>query len=138
MPPHDPTDGLIWNYAVQILYNPILALVKSSVLIFLLRLFGQKEGVRRFIIGLNTVNLVQMTCVFFAILFQCWPIAFNWDPTIKGGRCVEKSILFTTTAAFNIFTDLVVLGLPLWILVDLNIPRKTKFALLFVFLLGFL
>ncbi len=138
MPPHDPTDALIWNYAVQILYNPILALVKSSVLIFLLRLFGQKEGVRRFIIGLNTVNLLQMTAVFFVILLQCQPFAFNWDPTIKGGHCVEQRILFTTTAAFNILTDLVVLGLPLWILVDLNIPKRTKVALMFVFLLGFL
>ncbi len=129
---------MIWNYAVQILYNPILALVKSSVLVFLLRLFGGKKGVRRFIISLNVVNLMQMTAVFFAILFQCLPIAFNWDPTIKGGHCVEQRVLFTTTAAFNILTDLVVLGLPLWILVDLNIPRRTKFALMFVFLLGLL
>ncbi|KAL2135459.1 hypothetical protein VTI74DRAFT_8445 [Chaetomium olivicolor] len=43
VPPHDHTQGLIWAYAVQILYNPILALVKSSVLIFLSRLFGQKD-----------------------------------------------------------------------------------------------
>lgn len=129
---------MIWNYAVQILYNPILALVKSSVLCFLLRLFGQKKGLRRFIIGLNVVNLSQMTAVFFAILFQCTPIAFNWDPTIKGGHCVQQRVLFTTTAVFSIVTDLIVLGLPLWIFIDLNIPKRTKIPLLFVFLLGFL
>ncbi|KAJ9136689.1 Cfem domain-containing protein [Pleurostoma richardsiae] len=138
VPPHDPTDGMIWNYAVEILYNPILALVKSSVLLFLLRLFGQKDGVRRFIVILNTLNIVQMVAFFFVIVFQCRPIAFNWDKTIEGGRCVDTRVVFTTTATLNIITDFLVLGLPLYIFVDLNIPKRTKLALLFVFLLGFL
>jgi hypothetical protein len=138
IPPHDPTEGLIWEYAVQILYNPILALVKSSVLIFLLRLFGQKDGVRRFIIGLNIANILQMIGIFIAITLQCLPISFNWDPTVKGGHCVNRGILYSFTSAVNIVTDLLVLGLPLWIFVDLKIPRRTKLALLFVFLLGFL
>ncbi|RYP43957.1 hypothetical protein DL768_009527 [Monosporascus sp. mg162] len=29
IPRHDPTPGLMWNYVVQILYNPILGLVKG-------------------------------------------------------------------------------------------------------------
>lgn len=128
---------MIWVYAVQILYNPILSLVKSSVLIFLLRLFGQKTGVRRFIISLNTVNIAQMIGTLFAIIFQCTPIQFNWDTTIEG-TCVDRRILFTFTAAFNIMTDLLILGLPIWIFADLKIPRRAKIGLLFVFLLGFL
>lgn len=134
----DPVPGLIWNYAVQILYNPILALVKASVLIFLLRLFGQKDGVRRVIYILMVVNLAQMFGVFFAIIFQCSPIAFNWDLSIRGGHCIEQRVLYTSTAAFTILTDLLVLAVPLWIFTSLKIPRKTKFALLFVFLLGFM
>ena len=138
IPPTDPTTGRIWNYGVQILYNPILALVKSSVLIFMLRLFGQKGPLRRFILALNAINLLQMTGVFFAIVLQCQPISFNWDLSVRGGRCVDQRILYTSTAAFNILTDLVILGLPLYIFSDLKIPKRTKFALLFVFLLGFL
>ncbi|KAH8910008.1 hypothetical protein BR93DRAFT_993098 [Coniochaeta sp. PMI_546] len=134
----DQTEALIWLYAVQILYNPVLALVKSSVLIFLLRLFGQKDGVRRFIIGLNIVNILQMIAVFFAVMLQCIPISFNWDLTISNGRCVDRRILYTFTSCFNIVTDLLVLGLPIWIFVDLKIPRRTKIALIFVFLLGFM
>ncbi|KAM7184660.1 hypothetical protein V8F33_012863 [Rhypophila sp. PSN 637] len=138
IPPHDPTQGLIWAYAVQILYNPILALVKSSVLIFLSRLFSQKNGVRQFVIWLNVANIAQMVAVFLAITLQCLPVAFNWDLSIRGGRCVDRRILYTCTAVLNIVTDLLVLGLPVWIFVDLKIPKRTKFALLFVFLLGFL
>ncbi|KAH8848201.1 hypothetical protein MCOR27_006573 [Pyricularia oryzae] len=44
---HDPKPGRRWNYAVQVLYNPILPLVKASILVFLLKLFGQKYFIRR-------------------------------------------------------------------------------------------
>ena len=138
VPRHDPTQGLIWAYAVQILYNPILALVKSSVLIFLSRLFGQKDGVRRFILWLNVANIAQMIAVFFAITLQCLPISFNWDFTVRDGRCVDRRVLYTCTAVINIVTDLLVLGLPIWIFTSLKIPKRTKIALMFVFLLGFL
>lgn len=129
---------MIWTYAVQILYNPILALVKSSVLIFLTRLFGQRDGVRRFLFWLNVANVSQMVAVFFAIVLQCFPVAFNWDPTIKGGRCVDRPALYVSTSAFNIATDFLILGLPLWIFSSLKLPKRTKAPLLVVFLLGFL
>lgn len=137
IPVRDPTEALIWSFAVQILYNPIISLVKSSVLLFLLRLFGQKTGVRRFIIILNTINIAQMLGTLFAVIFQCTPIQFNWDPTLNG-TCIDVRILFTFTSSFNILTDLLVLGLPIWIFIDLKIPRRAKIGLLFVFLLGFL
>ncbi|KAI7920609.1 hypothetical protein M0657_005338 [Pyricularia oryzae] len=34
---HDPKPGRRWNYAVQVLYNPILPLVKASILVPLFR-----------------------------------------------------------------------------------------------------
>ncbi|CAK7203914.1 hypothetical protein SEUCBS139899_006664 [Sporothrix eucalyptigena] len=138
IPKHDPTVGRIWNFSIEFLYNPILALAKSSVLIFLLRLFGQKNGIRRFIIILNAVNLMQMVGILVTLIFQCTPIAFNWDPTIPGGHCVDQRLLFVSTSAFNIVTDLIVLGLPLYILADLKIRRRTKIGLIFIFLLGIL
>ncbi|KAI0017342.1 hypothetical protein F4780DRAFT_796506 [Xylariomycetidae sp. FL0641] len=137
IPPHDPIPGQIWNYAVQILYNPILALVKTSILLFLLRLFGQKPGVRRFIVWVNTANVANMVAVFFAVIFQCIPFEKTWDPALPG-TCIDRRVLFTYTSVFNIVTDLVVLGLPSRIFIDLKIPKRTKVALMFVFLLGIL
>ncbi|KAI8634828.1 hypothetical protein F5Y19DRAFT_126996 [Xylariaceae sp. FL1651] len=137
IPPHDPVPGLIWNYAIEILYNPILALVKTSILLFLLRLFGQKPGVRRFILWLNAANIGNLLAVFFATVLQCIPVEKNWKPSIEG-TCIDRRILFTVSSSFNILTDMLILGLPLRIFIDLKIPRRTKIALMFVFLLGFL
>jgi hypothetical protein len=100
-------------------------------------LFGQKPGVRRFIIWLNVVNLANMVAVFFAIVFQCFPIEKTWEPFLEG-HCVDRRILFVASSSINILTDLLVLGLPLRIFIDLKIPKRTKIALMFVFLLGFL
>lgn len=136
VPDHDPTEGMIWNYAVQILYNPILALVKLSVLVFLHRLFSQIRGVKICIIALATLTTLHMVAVAGAIVFQCTPISFNWTPRLEGGTCVDQPALYVSTAAFTIVTDVLVLLLPAYIFWGLNIPRKTKIALLFVFLLG--
>ncbi|RYP03087.1 hypothetical protein DL765_010600 [Monosporascus sp. GIB2] len=137
IPPHDPTPGLVWNYMVQILYNPILGIVKASILLFLLRLFGQKRGARQYILWLNTANVAHMVAVLFIIVLQCIPIEKTWDLSVPG-RCVDRPILFTTVSAFNISTDLLILALPLRIFIDLKIPRRTKIALMFLFLLGFI
>lgn len=127
----------MWNYAVQILYNPILALVKASILLFLLRLFGQKRGVRWYILGVHAANAAHLVANLGVVVFQCAPIARAWDFTAPG-TCVDQRVFFTASAAFNILTDLLILGLPLRVFVGLKIPRRTKLALMFLFLLGFL
>jgi len=132
------TPGLIWNFAVQVLYNPILALVKTSVLIFLLRLGGQKPGVRYAIHALNIFNIALMVAIFLVVIFQCTPIAYNWDPTIAGAHCIEQGKFYVVTAALTIFTDVLVLALPIWIFADLKMKLKMKIALICVFLLGFM
>ncbi|TRX91336.1 hypothetical protein FHL15_007758 [Xylaria flabelliformis] len=137
IPPHDPVPGLVWNYAIEILYNPILALVKTSILLLLMRLFGQKPGVKRFILWMNTANIGMMIAVFFGTVLQCTPINKTWETGLQG-TCIDRRVLFTVSSSFNIFTDILILALPLRIFIDLKIPRRTKIALMFIFLLGFL
>ncbi|KAI0190182.1 hypothetical protein EV127DRAFT_321531, partial [Xylaria flabelliformis] len=137
IPPHDPVPGLVWNYAIEILYNPILALVKTSILLLLMRLFGQKPGVKRFILWMNTANIGMMIAVFFGTVLQCTPINKTWETSLQG-TCIDRRVLFTVSSSFNIFTDILILALPLRIFIDLKIPRRTKIALMFIFLLGFL
>ncbi|KAL1899811.1 hypothetical protein Sste5346_002677 [Sporothrix stenoceras] len=133
---YDVVQALIWNFAVQVLYNPILALVKTSMLLFLLKLGSQKPGVRICIHILNTLNLSLMVAIFLVVIFQCTPIAFNWDTTIVGGHCVQQGTFYLATAALTIFTDVLNLALPFWVFLDLKMPLRVKVALLFVFLLG--
>ena len=99
------TLGLKWGYAVrphtnspasrysqltpsqtELLYNPILAIVKTSILLFLWRLTGQKVAVRRTILGLLIFNNVAMLLTFLITVFNCVPIAASWAPASYPNR----------------------------------------------------
>ncbi|KAK1983122.1 CFEM domain-containing protein [Colletotrichum cereale] len=132
--------GGLWNYIIQLLYNPILALVKTSVLMFLLRLSGQKRSVRYSIIGLNVFNIALMVAIFVTVVFQCQPISYYWEKAgrnpPKDGKCIDMNAFYVSTAALTILTDVLSLALPFWIFLGLKMPSRVKIALLAVFALG--
>lgn len=62
--------------------------MKASVVLFLLRLAGQKKAVRYFIYGLFVFNALQAIAIFLVALLQCLPIAANWDPVVAATEIV--------------------------------------------------
>ncbi|KAL2020621.1 hypothetical protein VTK56DRAFT_8111 [Thermocarpiscus australiensis] len=138
VPPFDPEPGLWFFYLAQLFYNPILAFVKASVLLFLLRLGGQKPGVKRVIHFLNAFNALQAIAVFLVATLQCLPIAANWDAALKADpntRCIDNSF-HVTISSITICTDIAVLVLPFWIFLGLKMPNAAKAAVLGIFALG--
>ncbi|KAH6896040.1 hypothetical protein B0T10DRAFT_587659 [Thelonectria olida] len=133
---YDPTPALWWFFFAQMVYNPILALVKASVLVFLLRLGGQKQRVRWSSHGLNAFNAAHAVAVFLVALLQCIPIKANWDMAARtSATCIHKE--FHVIASFLvILTDFLVLGIPFWIFLGLKMPMGTKIALIGVFMVG--
>jgi hypothetical protein len=73
---------------------------------------------------------------FFSGLFTCYPIAFFWDITIPGGRCLDRWPLYFANGGVNIVSDLMVLVLPFFILRPLTIPMRQKLSLIGVLALG--
>ncbi|RSL69508.1 hypothetical protein CEP54_002331 [Fusarium duplospermum] len=133
--------GQKWAFTIQILYNPILALVKTSVLLFLMRLGGQKREVRLCIISLLIFNLCQMVAMFFACVFQCTPVSYFWDRmkhvSIRpDGMCINQNAFYIATSSLTILTDVLVLVLPFWIFLGLKLPLKVRAAIIGVFVLG--
>ncbi|KAK2787081.1 hypothetical protein FQN52_007347 [Onygenales sp. PD_12] len=133
---YDPSPGRWWFYLAQIFYNPVLALVKASVLVFLLRLGGQKPRVRYAIYALFTFNALQAIAIFLVATLQCLPISANWDPAVMAtATCVDNSF-HVTISSLTILTDILVLALPFWIFLGLNMPVASKVGVIGVFLLG--
>lgn len=87
--PFDPTEGLIWIYVVGAVYQPILTLVKQSILVFLLRFSGVKAGVRNVVWGTIIFNTALAIAIFVTVIFQCTPIELNWHPLVPGS-CIEQ------------------------------------------------
>lgn len=135
------TYGLMWVYIMQVIYNPILALVKSSILLFLLRLgAGLDPFVLWTIHGVNAWNIGQGIATFLVVVFQCTPPAYYWlqsDPTSTvRGTCIQEGYFYVITAGLSIFTDIIVLALPIRIFSRLQLKLKLRVALIGLFCLG--
>ncbi|KAI0448034.1 hypothetical protein F4803DRAFT_496251 [Xylaria telfairii] len=136
VPEFDPSPGRWWFYLAQIFYNPVLALVKTSILVFLLRLGGHRRRVRYFIYGLLTFNGLQAIAVFLVAVFQCIPIEANWDPVAAAtAKCIYPSF-HVIVSSITLTTDLLVLIIPFWIFLGLKLPLAARIAIISVFLTG--
>lgn len=138
VPDFDPSAGLWWNFFEQLCYNPVLALVKCSVLVFLLRLGGQHDAVFKVIWTLMTITILHAIAVFFGALFQCVPIRTNWNPELRedpNTKCIDNSFHIIHSAII-IATDVAILAVPFWIFLGLRMPRGAKVAVLGVFAVG--
>ncbi|KAK3363387.1 hypothetical protein B0T25DRAFT_596600 [Lasiosphaeria hispida] len=135
VPNHPENQGSFWIFINGIVYNPLLALVKVSALIFLLRLGGTKTRVRITCRAMIWFNVLQLSSYFPAAILQCIPIQTPWTTT-PGGKCIERDIYSLALAVTNIVTDVLTLLIPFWIFLDLKVNKKIRNALLIVFTLG--
>lgn len=138
VPDFDPSPGLWWNFFEQLCYNPVLALVKTSILAFLLRLGGHHNTIFKVIWALIIITILHAIAVFFGALFQCVPIETNWKPELRedpNTKCIDNSF-HIIQSALTILTDVLVLALPFWIFLGLRMPRGAKVAVLGVFAIG--
>lgn len=126
-----------WGYAMGVVYNPILALTKLAVLMFLLRFSGVVKGVRYLTWGIFAFNTCQMIAMFTVVVFQCIPFAKNWN-SLLDGQCVDTWSFTIATSILTIITDIVCITLPLYILAGLNMSKRKKMGLMVVFGFGIL
>jgi hypothetical protein len=139
-----------YNIANQVLYNPILSLIKLSVIVFFQRLEDRRRIVQWNIYALATFEMAFMIASTLVDIFQCSPVQYSWEAarmdlaaqqaagadengqvngvTIKGGHCIKQGNFFLATNGIAIFTDIWVLIIPGLILWDLRMPKKTKIA----------
>lgn len=125
--------GQKYNLANQLLYNPILAIVKASVIVFLFRLEDRRRIVRLDLHTLSAVNLGLLS-IFLSDLFQCSPFRYVYDfpamdlaaqkatradtkgrketELVKGGQCINQIAFFLGSAGFTIVTDIWLLCIP--------------------------
>ncbi|KAM7194245.1 hypothetical protein V8F33_007391 [Rhypophila sp. PSN 637] len=132
---YDPTLGKILNYIVVMLYNPELALVKSSVLFFLLRLGGHQLYLRRSIQILNWSNIALTLAILFASIFTCVPVHKYWTADVPG-RCNDEQAQYLVTSGLTVLTDVLVLIIPIKIVIGLQVARKMKIILICVLCAG--
>jgi hypothetical protein len=76
------------------------------------------------------VTLLTGTVFLFVLLLQCRPIAYFWDKN-QPGHCLDWTIIIAMSWLWSIFAgmcDFTVGILPIFIVWNLNVDRRTKVA----------
>ncbi|KAF4301087.1 hypothetical protein GTA08_BOTSDO07181 [Botryosphaeria dothidea] len=152
--------GQQYNLANQLLYHPILSIVKASVILFLLRIDDKRRRVDWSLRGLFVFNLALMIGTFFADLFQCTPFHYTFDyprmdmeaqkaagadeegmlsgKEIKGGHCIDQVGFFLAAAGIAVLTDVLILIIPMIMVKDLQMRKKKKIAVWAILSIGWI
>jgi len=122
-------------YVAVVLYNPILALVKLSVLVLLLRLSSNRRSINIMIWALIALTVGIMIPMVVVRIFQCIPISAIWDLSVER-HCIAQGPFYIVQAVSTILTDILVLIIPYWIVTGLSMPKRTKIVVISMFCLG--
>lgn len=160
MTPDDVKELNRWLLIQQLLYNPILGLVKASVLIFLFRIEDNRWFIRRTLQCFFVLNICLAIAIFLADLFQCTPIRYMYDSImmdiearikagvdpmtglrpdgtiVTGGHCINKTAFVLSSAAITTVTEALTLLIPMAMVWNLKMARRKKFAVITILSLG--
>lgn len=137
-----------YDIANQLLYNPILALVKASIVFFLWRLEDRRKVIRWSLIAFFILNLALAISTFVADLCQCTPVSYHWnqyktdtyDDTgnvlVKTETCINVINFFLITAGLSVLTDILMMIIPAIMVWGLKMTRSKKIAVWLVMSLG--
>lgn len=123
------------SYFSILFYNLSLCLAKFAILLLCLRIFSPSSWRYACYVVLGIVSIYTIW-IFINNIMPCIPIRAYWDTRVEGW-CFPKAISWFTNAGLNIFTDFLVVFLPLPGILRLQLPRKQKIGVSFVFFLGF-
>ncbi|KAM0512566.1 hypothetical protein ACHAPE_008743 [Trichoderma viride] len=121
--------------AVVVFWSLSLGLAKMSILALYTKIFS----VRSFI-------LISQACAVFVLLWAmilfigafaiCTPVQLNWDKFHYTGTCGDVKMLWAVTGGLNIFSDLVIMLLPMPYLYGLSLQMYKKIGLMVTFGIG--
>ncbi|KAL8656811.1 MAG: hypothetical protein Q9226_002549 [Calogaya cf. arnoldii] len=119
----------------QLIWAASIPLVKISILLLYIRIFGSLRYFRilAYIIGIFSICWGIM--IILVCSFQCRPVQYSWDKSIEG-TCINAPLSFIIASALNVFTDFVLLVLPLPAVWNLHTTTSQKISLTVIFLLG--
>ncbi|KAL4923599.1 uncharacterized protein BDV17DRAFT_276628 [Aspergillus undulatus] len=122
------------------LYVTSLWLIKASMVIFYKRLADRTRYQTIYNITLAVLAAMWLA-LFFDIVFKCYPPERQWTSIMNPElACPENqtTINYWITILFNIFSDVFIICLPISQVARVKMPRKQKWGVMSVFLLGIL
>ncbi|KUI61575.1 hypothetical protein VP1G_08719 [Cytospora mali] len=128
---------LISLWVIQRLQPPSLFCVKTSIIIFYIRVFPTR-AIRIAGWSIWIYTFLWLVGIWFATLFECHPISYFWDKSIKNGHCLANPLITIglTSGVLSCVGDIVIFTMPIPVVLGLNMNRRKKAALAAIFAVG--
>lgn len=125
-------------FAVAIIYNQGIGLIRISALCFYMRALKSREKFFRYCLWSGIVaNAMWVLGFLLVIIFQCKPIYAFWDRSAEGYQCIELFPTQLGSGITSVVLDLWVLLAPMPVLWKLQMKRSKKVGLATIFLMGY-
>lgn len=102
--------------------------VKTSVLLLYIRVFGAVKQHKITGCIVIILNFVQFVAVNLLVIFTCTPVT---------GHCLDSGKEFLAATISNIMIDVIILAMPMPMLWQLEMSSKQKIGLVGVFAAGY-
>ncbi|KAK4206795.1 hypothetical protein QBC37DRAFT_114306 [Rhypophila decipiens] len=129
---------LTLSYVEFLLYNWCEVTLRTSVLLFYIRVFPVGTGPRRIFWAVLIVSDILSVGFLFFNIFQCSPIShfwLQWDG-LHEGTCIGPNKVTLSGGIIDLFWTLVILIIPLPYVLRLKLPPYKKFAATVMFTWG--
>ncbi|KAK8181707.1 uncharacterized protein BKA78DRAFT_362552 [Phyllosticta capitalensis] len=139
-PPYNIVPAIKYLSMFEMSYIWLTGFIKLSISSTLLRLVVQRRYVY-FLYCTMAANIIVTITSFFLFLLHCRPVSYAWEQVLphKEGKCFSWTALVVigySVCAATIALDVLYASLPWVMFWNLNMPRKTKGALMFILSLG--
>lgn len=107
-----------------------MMVAKISIAIFLLRIVFERVHKWTLYVAM-AVTVIAGLAFFFVTLFQCSPVSYFWIRS-QDGHCMDPYIVVVLAMVYSvlaIISDLTFVILPVFMLWNLRMDRRTKIAL---------
>jgi hypothetical protein len=81
-------------------------------------------------------NVVYYLAFTFLQMFSCSPREAWWDKTITPHKCLDIFAINVSGAVFCLLSDLIIFFLPQQVILRLNISKRKKIGICFLFAIG--
>ena len=122
---------------MQPIFVVAMFLIKSSALLFYVRVFQFATLFRRAVAVAALMNCMWAIALLIVSIYECQPVHKAWDSEVEG-TCINWNSAYISNAVPHAVIDLYILLLPMPMLWKLSVNWTRRLGLMFVFILGYL
>ena len=120
----------------SVTYALTITLVKVSILLLYRRIFVT-PSFRHVTLVVGAISVIWGVITILGQIFLCRPISAAWDPnSLFTDKCLDVQAYLKGVTVSNLLIDVIILCLPIYMVLRLQLPIRKKIVVSGIFMVG--